>query len=350
VKSPAESILHNLIEGTGAAVGLIYGYSSDRTRMRLVASICTNYALPPWDEVTDCWADRLVALVRGESHELIIANLKAGGACRQRYLDMGCDYSLSFPIFQAAKLVGFVAALWRSVPTIGRSHRNEVLRAALALSEIVDDAGYPKAASVPEMAAAIKDVASEYGSIATIQIGITPDQEIIYWSDPEDFFGFGDKEPIGLNLAQFFIDPAFGAGHQQMVDKFLGGSGNCRSMNLSRPISVKSAKGEPLQIAVGLLRRVGAHNTYCALALGFPVKTLIGGALVPDLPGDNRIEGRVGRGVDIAVKASEKLNNSWRGGIIISAWLLIVGVIALAWFDKLPFGTRSPVPEEVKQK
>ena len=148
MKSPAESILHNLIEGTGAAVGLIYGYSSDRTRMRLVASICTNYALPPWDEVTDCWADRLVAHERGESHELIIANLKPGGACRQRYLDMGCDYSLSFPIFQAAKLVGFVAALWRSVPTIGRSHRNEVLRAALALSEIDDDAGYPKAATV----------------------------------------------------------------------------------------------------------------------------------------------------------------------------------------------------------
>jgi hypothetical protein len=52
MKTPAESILSHLIEVTGAAVGLIYGYSSDRTRLRLVASIGANYALPPWDEVT----------------------------------------------------------------------------------------------------------------------------------------------------------------------------------------------------------------------------------------------------------------------------------------------------------
>jgi hypothetical protein len=297
--------------------------------------------------VTDCWADRLITHERGESYEVIINNLKVGGVCRQRYLDMGCDYSLSFPIFREGKLVGFCAALWRSVPTIGRSHRNEVLRAALSLSEIVDDAGYPKAAGVPELAAAVKSIAAEYGSIATIQIGIASDQEIIYWRDTEDFFGFDENPPIGLNLSQLFVEPAFGAQHQQLVDKFLGGSGNCRSMNLSRPISVKSAKGESVQIAVGLLRRVSAHNTYCALALGFPVKTLIGGALVPDLPGDNRIEGRVVRGVDIAVKASEKLNSNWRGGIILTLWLAIGGLLGLAWFGKLPTAPKAPAPKEV---
>jgi uncharacterized membrane protein len=349
MKTPAESILANLLEVTGAAVGLIYGYSSDRTRLRLVASIGTNYALPAWDEVTDCWADRLASHDRGESYEVIIGNLKVGGICRQRYLDMGCDYSLSFPIFREGKLVGFVAALWRSVPTISRSHRNDVLRAALSLTEVVDDAGYPKAASLPELAAAVKSVTAEYGSIVTIQIGIAPDQEIIYWKDTEDFFGFGDNLPIGMNLSQFFVDSTFGAQHQTLVDKFLGGGGNCRAMNLSRPISVKSSTGQSLQIVIGLLRRVSAHNTYCALALAFPVKTLVGGAIVPDLPGDDRVESRVGRGVDVAVRASEKLNNNWRGGMVIAAWGIVFGLLALLWFGKLPIHPpQAPAHREAK--
>lgn len=90
MRTPAYSVLENLIEDTGASVGLIYGYSSDLSRMRLVSSIGSEYHFPPWDAVTDCWQKRLEAHEQNAPYELFVSQL-AEGPCRQRYLDIGCD-------------------------------------------------------------------------------------------------------------------------------------------------------------------------------------------------------------------------------------------------------------------
>ncbi|MGL5062850.1 MAG: hypothetical protein ACRC62_22980 [Microcoleus sp.] len=334
MRTPAYSILENLIEDTGAAVGLIYGYSSDRSRIRLVSSIGADYKFPDWDTVGDCWLKRLEAHEQNAPYEIFVSQL-ADGPCRQRYLDIGCDYSLSYPIIRHGRLCGFVAALWRSIPTISSSHRNRVARASLDLAEIVDDAGYPKKATDDELTANLKSVAAEFASICKIQIGIDREQRILYWRDIDDFFGFGSNPPLNLSLGQIFTDPGFGEVHQKLVEKFLDGDTDYRPMNVSRQIEVKGANGERLRIVIGLLRRVSAHNTYGALALGFPVKLLVGGSLVPDEPGDERSR-QIERHLDTAISASKKLDQYWKGGLVVALWVAIGGLLFLGYQGKLP--------------
>lgn len=351
MRTPAYSILETLLEQSGAAVGLIYGYSSDRSRMRLVDRIGVEFAFPPYDVITDCWAKRLAAHEQNSPYDLYVQDLEEGGPCRQRYLDIGCDYSLSYPIIRSGKLIGFVAALWRSIPTLTGSCRNAVARAALDLTEIVDDAGYPREAKDDELAESLETVAKRFEAMCRLQIGINQEQKILYWRDPEKSFKF-DSDPIGLYLPQIFADNSFGEIHQKMIERFIDGDYDYKPMNMNRPVQVKNAEGQIFSITIAQLERVSSFNTYGALAIGFIAKTVSGGVTVPDLPGDKREpldkhEARAFRVLDKVADTTQKVNLS--GALGLAVLVIVCGVLVLAYQGKLH--QAAPLPKtEQKQR
>lgn len=350
--NPPELILKQLLQETGADWAIAVGFSpatDTRSRCRLLAVWGFDpepIAGVDWKRTTQSDAP-MRHLIARQSQEQIFGFLPQleSGMVRKACDLLGAKFALCGPLRCNGDLTGTLCLLWRvQDPTFSQDQENRLSAAAAHLSELVGPTGQllppPNNAKVTLVLAAEVE-RDGLDALATTIVGIKADQEIVYWYDPTDLFGYNDmRGPQGSPLSVLFAGMLRGADHQDFIEMFLRSEVMIKPMAADRPVPARKANGDEFKIHVLQIRKVPVGTGIGMLALIQPAQglTMIASAEEPE--GSRRWWAKFG--VDNAKGLAKTFNDHPIGAMIALLFFVVMCGTGLAWFGKFPGQHRPP--------